>query len=58
VLATDADVYASANPGCLIQVSTYLRRSGRKLPAVHPVELVDASMRGVAPDYLLASARS
>jgi glycolate oxidase iron-sulfur subunit len=58
VLATGADVYASANPGCLVQVSTYLRRSGRKLPALHPVELVDASMRGVAAEYLLGSARS
>ena len=49
--------YASANPGCLVQVSTYLRRSGRPLPAVHPVELLDASIRGVGHERLLASAR-
>jgi glycolate oxidase iron-sulfur subunit len=46
VLATGPDVYASANPGCLLQVSAALRRAGRSLPAVHPVELLDASLRG------------
>jgi glycolate oxidase iron-sulfur subunit len=46
VLATEPDVYASANPGCLLQVSAGLRRAGRPLPALHPVELLDASIRG------------
>jgi glycolate oxidase iron-sulfur subunit len=57
VLATGADVYAAANPGCLVQVSTYLRRSGRRLPAVHPVELLDASIRSVGRFKVLTSAR-
>jgi hypothetical protein len=35
----------------------YLRRSGRPMPAVHPVELLDASIRGVGRERLLASAR-
>ena len=48
VLATEPDAYASANPGCLVQVSAALRRAGRALPAFHPIELVDASIRGVA----------
>ncbi len=46
VLATGADVYATANPGCLLQVSAALRRAGRPLSAVHPVELLDASLHG------------
>jgi glycolate dehydrogenase iron-sulfur subunit len=46
VAATAADVYASANPGCLLQVSAALRRAGSPLPALHPVELLDASLRG------------
>jgi glycolate oxidase iron-sulfur subunit len=46
VAATTPDVYASANPGCLLQVSAALRRAGSPLPAVHPVELLDASLRG------------
>jgi glycolate oxidase iron-sulfur subunit len=57
VLATGANAYASANPGCLVQVTTYLRRSGRRLPALHPVELLDASIRGASAYRLLAKAR-
>ncbi|HET6944663.1 MAG TPA: (Fe-S)-binding protein [Gaiellaceae bacterium] len=57
VLATEPDVYASANPGCLVQVTAALRRLGRPLPAFHPIELVDASIRGVGVAALLASAR-
>ncbi len=47
VLAVDPDVYVSANPGCLLQVSAALRRAGRPIPAAHPVELLDASIRGL-----------
>ena len=57
MLATGADVYASANPGCLVQVAQALGRAGRPLPALHPVELLDASLRGVAAADLLAQAR-
>jgi glycolate oxidase iron-sulfur subunit len=57
VLQTEPDAYASANPGCLIQVSTALRNAGAPLPALHPVELLDAAIRGVACDELLARAR-
>jgi glycolate dehydrogenase iron-sulfur subunit len=57
VVATEPDAYASANPGCLVQVSAALRRAGRALPALHPVELVDASLRGVTPSVLLGGAR-
>jgi glycolate oxidase iron-sulfur subunit len=57
VLATEPDVYASANPGCLVQVSAALRRAGRPLPALHPIELLDASTRGVQAGELLATAR-
>jgi glycolate oxidase iron-sulfur subunit len=49
VLATEPDLYVSANPGCLLQVSAALRRAGRPLPAAHPVELLDASIRETAP---------
>jgi glycolate oxidase iron-sulfur subunit len=49
VLAADPQLYVSANPGCLIQVSAALRRAGRPLPAAHPVELLDSSIRGAEP---------
>jgi glycolate oxidase iron-sulfur subunit len=57
VLATGADAYAAANPGCLVQVTTELRRLGQPLPALHPIELVDASIRGVPAERLLFEAR-
>ena len=57
VLATGAQAYASANPGCLVQVSQGLRRRRQLLPALHPVELIDASIRNVGSGRLLASAR-
>jgi glycolate oxidase iron-sulfur subunit len=57
VLATRPDAYASGNPGCLVQVTAALRRAGRPTPAFHPIELVDASIRGLGPDQLLQEAR-
>jgi glycolate oxidase iron-sulfur subunit len=57
VLATGAQAYASANPGCLVQVSQALRRARRPLPALHPIELVDASIRNEGSGRLLAAAR-
>jgi glycolate oxidase iron-sulfur subunit len=57
VLATGAHAYASANPGCLVQVSQALRRVRRPLPALHPIELVDASIRNLGAGRLLSQAR-
>jgi len=57
VIATDADAYASGNPGCLVQVTAALRRAGRPLPAFHPIELVDASIRRLDASTLVRSAR-
>jgi glycolate oxidase iron-sulfur subunit len=57
VAATAPDVYAAANPGCLVQVSAALRRAMRPLPALHPVELVDASMQGTSAVALTEYAR-
>jgi glycolate oxidase iron-sulfur subunit len=58
VLATGADVLASANPGCLVQLQQALKRAGRALPALHPVELLDASQRGIPARDLLRQAMS
>jgi glycolate oxidase iron-sulfur subunit len=57
ILATGAQAYASANPGCLVQVSNILRRTKQPLPALHPIELVDASIRNMGSGRLLATAR-
>jgi len=47
VLQSGAGVLATSNPGCLLQITNGLKRAGRPMPAVHPVELLDASIRGV-----------
>jgi glycolate oxidase iron-sulfur subunit len=57
VLATAPDAYVTANPGCLVQVSQALGRAKTRLPALHPVELLDASLRRVTAAELLATAR-
>ncbi len=57
VLATGAEAYTSANPGCLVQVATALKRVRRPLPSLHPVELLDASIRGIGGAELLTGAR-
>jgi glycolate oxidase iron-sulfur subunit len=57
ILATEPDAYASGNPGCLVQVTAALRRAGRPTPAFHPIELVDASIRGLTPERVLQEAR-
>jgi glycolate oxidase iron-sulfur subunit len=49
LLATKADALISANPGCLLQLQAGLRRRGvPQMPTYHMVELLDASIRGVA----------
>jgi glycolate oxidase iron-sulfur subunit len=49
VLRTGAHLLATGNPGCLLQIVAGLERAGVKMPAVHPVELLDASIRGDIP---------
>jgi glycolate oxidase iron-sulfur subunit len=54
LLATRAAAVVSANPGCLLQLMSGLRRRGEKaLPAFHMIELLDASIRGVPVEELL-----
>jgi len=46
VLRTRADLLASANPGCTLQIQKMLRQRGLRLPAAHPIEILDASIEG------------
>jgi len=46
ILKTKADFLASANPGCTLQIAKFLRERGVKLPAAHPIEILDASIAG------------
>jgi glycolate oxidase iron-sulfur subunit len=46
VVSVAPDALATANPGCLLQIRRYLPQ---QLPMFHPIELVDASIRGIDP---------
>jgi glycolate oxidase iron-sulfur subunit len=59
LLSTGAEAVVSANPGCLLQLMSGLRRLGHKeMPTFHMVELLDASIRGLSREQLLSGRRS
>lgn len=59
LLAAQAQAVVSANPGCLLQLMSGLRRRGEKaMPAFHMIELLDASIRGVSADEILRGDKS
>jgi glycolate oxidase iron-sulfur subunit len=53
VLATEPDIVASGNPGCLLQLRSGMRLAGSAVPVLHMVEILDASIRGVGAESLL-----
>jgi glycolate oxidase iron-sulfur subunit len=46
VMSVAPDAVATGNPGCLLQIRRYLPE---EVPMFHPIQLVDASIRGVDP---------
>ncbi|WP_078849607.1 (Fe-S)-binding protein [Streptomyces sp. NRRL F-5126] len=56
VLATGAEVMVTANPGCWMQVATTLAAMGERMPVAHTIQVLDASIRGVPVERLLARA--
>jgi glycolate oxidase iron-sulfur subunit len=48
VLSTGAGLVASANPGCTLHMQRLLRERGLSIQAAHPIEILDASIRGDA----------
>jgi glycolate oxidase iron-sulfur subunit len=46
VLSTAPELLVSGNPGCTLQMQAILRDRGLSLPALHPIELLDVSIRG------------
>ena len=43
IKASGAQLVATGNPGCLMQIGAGLRRNNPRVSAIHPVELLDAS---------------
>jgi len=57
-LATGAELLASGNAGCMLQIEAGLERAGQRLPVRHLVELLDASIRGLGKDRLAGGGSS
>ena len=45
VLKTGTRLIASANPGCTLQIQARLRARGESIESMHPIELLDQSIR-------------
>jgi len=54
----NVDVIATGNPGCLLQLQSALARSGRKIPVVHTIQLLDSSLRARFTDSRCDSSSS
>ena len=52
IVATGAEVLVTANPGCLMQVTSAIQRSGHPMGMAHTIEVLDASIRGLSADTL------
>ncbi len=46
LLNTGAELIASANPGCSLQIKKHLELQGKEMILRHPMELLDLSIRG------------
>jgi glycolate oxidase iron-sulfur subunit len=47
-----ADVVATGNPGCILQLQSSLARLTRNVRVLHTIQLLDASIRKTSPDSL------
>jgi len=47
LLNTGAELIASSNPGCSLQIKKHLELQGKEVTLMHPIELLDYSIRGV-----------
>jgi glycolate oxidase iron-sulfur subunit len=46
ILATGAEVVATGNVGCILQIARQSRERGNPVRVVHPIDLLDQSYRG------------
>ncbi|HEY9657330.1 MAG TPA: heterodisulfide reductase-related iron-sulfur binding cluster, partial [Allocoleopsis sp.] len=52
LLNTGATLIASSNPGCSLQILKHLDIQGKSMPVMHPIRLLDYSIRGIQLDRL------
>jgi glycolate oxidase iron-sulfur subunit len=57
-LATGAEIIATANPGCALQIAAGLRKVGSTVRVAHVVELIDESYAAYNPTSRVSPARA
>ena len=57
LLNTGAKVIASPNPGCSLQIKQHLPTQNQDIPLMHPMELLDCSIRGIKLNGLPSEVR-
>lgn len=50
LLNTGAALIASSNPGCSLQILKHLQIQAKSVPVLHPIRLLDYSIRGISLD--------
>ena len=50
LVTTGAELLASANPGCTLQIQSRLRARGKTIDAAHPIEILDLSIERAASE--------
>jgi glycolate oxidase iron-sulfur subunit len=50
LLNTGAQLIASPNPGCALQIKKHLQLQSKEVPVLHPIELLDCAIRGIKLD--------
>lgn len=53
IVPLQADVVATGNPGCILQLQASLGRGNHRIPVVHTIQLLDASICGLPLSTLL-----
>jgi glycolate oxidase iron-sulfur subunit len=54
ILKTGAEMIVTSNPGCMLQIQASLKKMGHDgIPMAHPMEVLDASIRGEGVETLL-----
>ena len=49
IAETDAEIVATGNPGCILQIQLGVRQRGLPMKVMHPIDLLDCAYRGVDP---------
>ena len=50
IAETKADIVATGNPGCLLQIQLGIQKHGLPMKVMHPINLLDLAYQGIVPN--------